>query len=126
MPTRQYDYKDSDGAHDITQLQDPLDLNQLYTFRGGEVLPFLDRRPFLAPLLFDAYGKIRNYFPSSRVFLEVVADSETVNSEQLVVFISTSLSADEAFVRLKRLDKDWWLGALGSAHGELCINVEFM
>lgn len=101
-------------------------LQLLYTFREpAEVLKFLERDQFLAPFLIEAYSKIRQYFPNSRVFLEVDTDPEERNSQQLVAFIATKFSPDEALCRLKQFDEDWWLDALDQAQTKLCINLEF-
>ena len=100
-------------------------LERLYTFRErSDVLWFLERYPFLVPLLLEAYGKIGDYFPYSQVFLEVVTDPEAVGDYQLVVFIATNFDPDEADDRFERFDEDWWLDALDQAQGVLCINLE--
>lgn len=101
-------------------------LERLYTFRQrAEVLWFLERYPFLAPLLLEAYEEIGYYFPCTQVFLEVVADPEAIDDYQLVISIATNLAPDEAVNRLERFDEDWWLDTLDWAQGKLCINVEF-
>ena len=101
-------------------------LERLYRFRERlDVLGFLERCPFLVSLLLKAYRKIREYFPYSRIFLEVVTDPEAVGDSQLVVFIATDFDPDEADERFERFDEDWWLDALDQAKGMLCINLEF-
>lgn len=103
-------------------------LKQLYTFRRHiEVSRFLERCPFLIPLLLEAYGKIESYFgPYPRVFLKVVTDPETNGDRQLVVFIGTNLPPVEALNRLERFDEGWWLEASRETRGNLCIHVEFL
>ncbi len=109
----------------VHQPEIPL-LERLYRFRERlDVLGFLERYPFLIPLLLEAYGKIGEYFPYSQVFLEVVTDPEATNDYQLVLFIATNLDPDEADDRFERFDEDWWLDALDRAQGMLCINLEF-
>jgi len=102
-------------------------LEQLYTLRRhAEVLRFLERRPFLIPLLLEAYSNIANYFgPYPQVFLEVVTDPEAPDDQELVAFIRTNLPPDEVLDRLERFDEDWWLEASHKAQGNLCIHVEF-
>lgn len=101
-------------------------LERFYTFRErSNVLGFLDRYPFLVPLLLEAYGKIGEYFPCSRIFLEVVTDPDAVGDSQLLVFIATDFDPDEADDKFERFDEDWWLDALDLTQGMLCINLEF-
>ena len=100
-------------------------LERLYTFREREeVLWFLERYPFLVPLLLEAYYEIEKYFPHSQVFLEVVTDPEAIDDYQLIAFIATNFGPDEAVDRLEQFDEDWWLDALNRAQGKLCIDVE--
>jgi hypothetical protein len=103
-------------------------LERLYTFRRrAEVSQFLEKHPFLVPLLLEAYSEFGNYFgPYPQVFLEVVTDPEAADDRQLFAFISTRLSPDEALDRLEQFDKSWWLSALDRAEGNLCIHVEFL
>ncbi|HID61453.1 MAG TPA: hypothetical protein EYP49_01715 [Anaerolineae bacterium] len=101
-------------------------LERLYTFRRRvEVLGFLEKYPFLAPLLLEAYDRIRIYFPDSPLFLEVVTEPEANDDYQLVVSVAIVLDPDEALESLEQFDEDWWLDALDRAQGMLCIDVEF-
>jgi len=92
---------------------------------GAEVSHFLEVNPFLIPLLREAYTHIRKYFPSSKLFLEAVADPEVIDEVQLVVFIAANHDPDEASEALNRLDEDWWLDAMERAQDKLCITLEF-
>ncbi|MBC8265123.1 MAG: hypothetical protein H8E47_13495 [Anaerolineales bacterium] len=101
-------------------------LERLYTFKErSEVLWFLDRYPFLASLLLEAYYEIEKHFPYSQVFLEVVTDPEEIDDYQLVASIATNFAPNEAVDRLEQFDEDWWLDALDRAQSKLCIDVEF-
>ena len=102
-------------------------LERLYTFRDGvNVRAFLVRYPFLISLLLEANPHLRRHFPEQRIFLEVISDPETIDSSQLVALIVETPSPDEAFDKLERFDKEWWISAVGRAKGKLCINVEFV
>ncbi len=103
-------------------------VERLYTFRRPvEVLRFLERHPFLVPLLVEAYSKFGNYFgPYPRAFLEVVTDPEAPDDRELFALICTSLTPDEMLDRLDRFDRDWWLDASHTAQGKLCVDVEFL
>jgi hypothetical protein len=101
-------------------------LEQLFDIRKPtEVTHFLEENPFLTPLLREAYSHLRKYFQSSKLFLEVVADPELIDEEQLVVFIAVNHDPDEASEALNRLDKDWWLDAMERAQDKLTITLEF-
>jgi len=101
-------------------------LERLYIFKDqAEVSRFLEKYPFLVPLLLEAYGHIALHFPYSQVFLEVVSDPEASSDSQLVAFIATSLAPGEAVNRLDRFDDAWWLDALDRAQGKLCVHLEF-
>jgi hypothetical protein len=85
-------------------------LEQFYTFRGrNEVLQFLDRHPFLVPVLLEAPEKIRHYFPDSQLFLEVVPDAEILDWVLLVLSILINLDPNDAVDRLNQIDMNWWL-----------------
>lgn len=85
-------------------------LEQLYTFRGRtEVLAFLDKYPFLVPILLEAPEKICYYFPDSQLFLEVVPDAEIIDWIQLVLSILINIDPYEAVNKLHQLDLEWWL-----------------
>jgi len=101
-------------------------LERLYTFRQrAEVLGFLDRHSFLVSLLLEAYNKIRNHFPHSQVFLEVISDPEVEGVEELFAYILTSLPIDEALARLDSLDEEWFLDQLDRVGGRFNFNLEF-
>jgi hypothetical protein len=102
-------------------------LERLYIFREkAEILPFLETKKFLLPLLEEAYITIRSYFPTSDLFLEVIIDPEIANERQLVVFIAIRKNAEEASEALDKLDEDWWMDNMDRAQGSLCITLEFI
>lgn len=101
-------------------------LKDSYAFRDSKaVISYLVNHSSLIPLLLEAYGKIPHYFPHSQVFLQVVADPEMIDDEQLVIYIGTNLAPDQAVDGLEALDEHWWLDASLETDGELCIHLEF-
>ena len=83
---------------------------QLYTFREQtEVVEFLDKHPFLIPVLLEAPEKIRHHFPDSQLFLEVFIDPESIDWVQLILSILMKLDPKDAVARLNQLDWDWGL-----------------
>ena len=65
----------------------------------------------IAPLILEAYDRIRALFPTERLGLEVKTDPEIAKWRSLWITIYTKLEVDEAFAKLKNLDRTWWLDA---------------
>ncbi|MEG5000139.1 hypothetical protein [Microcoleus sp. B4-D4] len=65
----------------------------------------------IALLILEAHSKIRELFPTERLGLEVKTDPEIANWRSLWITIYTKLEVDEAFAKLKNLDRTWWLDA---------------
>lgn len=107
---------------------EPRSLERLYTFRRrAEVSWFIERHPFLVPVLLEAYSEIKNYFGLySQVFLEVVSDPEVQGLVELFGYIVTRLTPEEAGKRLHRFDRDWFLNQLPHVKGLLNFDVEFL
>jgi hypothetical protein len=57
--------------------------------------------------------------------LEVIADPDSMDDQQLVLFVVLQLTPAEAFAKLQRFDNEWWLDAMDEAQGHLCISLEF-
>jgi len=71
---------------------------------------FLYAYPQLVEVLLEAYPYLVKHFgPNPQVMLKVVRDPEAGRSEQLMAYILTSLDADEALIRLDRLDEEWFM-----------------
>ncbi|MBI4556900.1 MAG: hypothetical protein HY706_04890 [Candidatus Hydrogenedentes bacterium] len=101
-------------------------VEEIYSLRGADdVKAFLKKNPFLPALLTEARDYIEHYFPDQPLFLEVMHDPEAAAGEELVVFISTELSPDDAESRIQEFDARWWLAAVSRAKGKLCITLEF-
>jgi hypothetical protein len=101
-------------------------LHDLYVFKQpDEVSDFLQRHPFLLPLVNQAYDEIHQRFPSSPVTLEVVVDPEDDEDVQLVATVLTSYSPLEVFTKLQELDAEWWLGVMDQAQGKFHITTRY-
>ena len=101
-------------------------LEEIYIFRiRDDIRWFLEENPFLGPILFKAYVNINIFFPYSQTILNVVSDPEIPENIQLIISISAKLNADEAFDRLKELDRYWWLDARRQTEGLVNITVAF-
>lgn len=98
-------------------------LENLYNFRQkSEVLDFLEKHPFLIPLLLEAHTHIRQHFPDSPLFLQYITDPE-IDFPQLAVYIDRpqELNAEEAIDKLESIDDDWWIDAEPKSQGKMFI-----
>ncbi|HEY9876769.1 MAG TPA: hypothetical protein V6D12_25315 [Candidatus Obscuribacterales bacterium] len=101
-------------------------LEQLYTLRErAEVLQFLEKYPFLVPVLLEAPSSIRQDFPDEPLFIKVVPDPEIVDYVQLVLSILTTIDPHEAVNRLHHLDKNWLLNLSHEVRERLCTLLEY-
>ena len=101
-------------------------LEQLYTFREQiEVLEFLDKYPFLIPVLLEAPEKIRQYFPDSQLFLEVVPDVEIIDLVLLILSIRINLDPNDAVDRLNQLDWNWGLHNSSEVRSNFFTTLEY-
>jgi len=97
----------------------------LYSLKGKTaVARVLDEHSFLIPLLMEARERLDAHFPNSEVSLEVITDPETEGDYQLLAAVSTSLTAEDAYRRLKEFDRAWWLDELGRSQSLLCISID--
>ena len=113
---------------DIERLHRELTLlSRLYNIRReSEVFKFLEDKPSIISLVLEAHERIRDYFGSStELVLEVITDPEATEDYELVIFVRTNLSPDDAFRMLEQLDEEWWLDASSDMSEKLCIHVEF-
>ena len=76
-----------------------------------ETFKIIMEQEAIAPLILEAYDRIRALFPTERLGLEVKTDPEIANWRSLWITIYTKLEVDEAFAKLKNLDRTWWLDA---------------
>lgn len=98
-------------------------LENLYDFRQKtEVLDFLEKHPFLIPLLLEAHPHIRQHFPDAPLFLQYITDPE-IDYPQLAVYIDRpeELNAEEAIDKLENIDDDWWIDAEPKSQGKMFI-----
>lgn len=101
-------------------------LEKLYTFQGKtEVLQFLEKYPFLVPILLEGYEPTRKYFPDAPLFLSVITDPEAASKDDdmLWVYIERPLDLDteKAIDTLEQLDDDWWIDAEERGQGKIFI-----
>lgn len=91
-----------------------------------KVSQYLEKYPFLLPLIFEAQAQIASLFsPETRTALEVTADPSD-GSAQLYLVIPTKLKAEAAYDLFERLEREWWLEASERARFRLNIAPEFI
>ena len=101
-------------------------LEDLYTFRERKkVIGFLETYPFLVSLLLEAHYEVHEYFDGAQLFLEVFSDPEKLEQEELLLYISTNMSPEEANRCLFEFDINWWLKVSNLSQDKLCIDVEY-
>jgi predicted HTH domain antitoxin len=104
-----------------------VDQEEQYVFRDAQVRRFLQAYPHLTGFLQEAFPYLQKHFgPSPRVELEVIRDPEIGSTGELIAYILTPLSVDEAQARLDRLDDEWLLDEMDRVDGLLNFNLEFI
>ena len=91
-----------------------------------EAEDYLEEYSFLVPLLEEALPALRLQFGDCPCTLEVSYDPEEPGHHQLVAYVHTSLSPQEALDALKAFDDGWFLGQLTRTQGRLSFNVRFV
>ena len=76
-----------------------------------EAFKLIIEQEVIVSLILEAHSQIRVLFPSERLGLEVKTDPEIANWRSLWITIYTKLEVEEAFEKLKTLDRTWWLDA---------------
>lgn len=102
-------------------------LEGLFVFRErARVKSFLEKNFFLTPLLLQASDRIREFFGSAPVVLEVSTDPDDGNYQELWARIQTNSTPADALSTLTRFDEEWWLDASASSQDLLNIKLEYV
>jgi hypothetical protein len=87
-------------------------IRNLYTVAEPlETFKLIIEQEVIVSLILEAHSQIRELFPTERLGLEVKTDPEIANWRSLWITIYTKLEVEEAFAKLKTLDRTWWLDA---------------
>ena len=86
-----------------------------YILKNRHLIPFLEQIPL----------RILEFFPSSKLYLELVTDPEERNEEELFIYIKTSLNPRKALEKLEDFDKNWFIDACLTYDADICVNLEF-
>jgi hypothetical protein len=110
----------------VAATNDIEEIERLYSFRQPiQVRRFLSEHAFVIPLLDAAYDITTRYFAPLSLALEVIADPDRTDHQQLVLFVAVQSTPADAFAKLQRFDDEWWLDAMDEAQGQLCISPDF-
>jgi len=105
------------------------ELLERYTFGkdSNEILSFLEKNYFLIPIVFEADGEIKKYFPyidAEDLKLEKFFNPET-QEEKLFIVIMVDLTPEEALIKLNEIRHDWWLKIIDRTQWKLGIDLDF-
>lgn len=88
---------------------------------------FLERYPFLLPLLREALPPLMKILGETTFLsITVETDPEVDDWAYLVVAVLTTLPVEEAQAKLDAFDATWWLKHLPRAQGKLLFTLEFV
>jgi hypothetical protein len=122
----------SRSVSSLNRVKNRFTLSKLKAFyempNPNTVLEFLNKYPNLelASVLFEAREEVKKHFPSERLSLEVIADPELIEVEDLWLYIFTSLPVKEARQKLKQLDNEWFLDQMNRTNGLFNFNLRFV
>ena len=92
----------------------------------SDVEQFLDKHQDIANLVLEAYNKIRDFFTSETLLLELISDISIEGGEELFVYIQTRLSVEEAVEKMNDFDEQWFLDQLSRTKGLFNFNLRFL
>ena len=103
------------------------ELQELYEYRNSDaVVRYLQSHPQLINFLQESHYYLLKHFESTSKFaLEVIHDPEAQH-QQLIVYINTPMSVDEALNRLDKLDTEWFLDHINSVGHLINFNLEII
>ena len=108
--------------------QDTLDdLKSFYQFRHENALiQFLANHPHLLSILTLGKTFIRQYLPTSYVFLECVLDPELADYQLVVYFTRTIDDTEEAITQIENLYDDWLGGYNSDIRSQIYVRYDYL
>jgi hypothetical protein len=105
------------------------ELLERYTLKtnSDDTINFLYNNDFLIPLIFEAEGKIKKYFPrvnKEDLLLEIFLNPET-EEEKLSIIITVDMVPEEAIRRLNKLRHNWLIKVIDKTQWKLKTDVDF-
>lgn len=91
-----------------TQMQTLL-LQQQYSFKDfEEISRFVQNHPVFLIILAKTPEITNLVFPGSTLSLELIEDPDSPDEAHLTIFIATNIEFEEAYARMKFINKRWW------------------
>ena len=104
-------------------------IKKAYTISNSQLMSierFLDKHKDIADLVLEAHAKIRDFFTSETLLLELISDISIEGGEELFVYIQTHLSVEEAVEKMNDFDEQWFLDQLSRTKGLFNFNLRFL
>lgn len=104
-------------------------IKKAYTISNSQLMSierFLDKHKDIADLVLEAHAKIRDFFTSETLLLELISDISIEGGEELFVYIQTYLSVEEAVEKINDFDEQWFLDQLSRTKGLFNFNLRFL
>ena len=104
-------------------------IKKAYTISDSQLMGierFLDKHKDIANLVLEAHTKIRGFFTSETLLLELISDISIEGGEELFVYIQTHLSVEEAVEKINDFDEQWFLDQLNRTKGLFNFNLRFL
>jgi hypothetical protein len=104
-------------------------IKKAYTISNSQLMSierFLDKHKDIADLVLEAHAKIRDFFTSETLLLELISDINIEGGEELFVYIQTYLSVEEAVEKINDFDEQWFLDQLNRTKGLFNFNLRFL
>jgi len=110
----------------VTELPPPLNTARYISSPHQEILMFMQRHPWLVPLLQAADRALLATFPENPcIKLAVVRDPESVDEDYLVYGIETLRPLADARASLKAFDDTWLLENLERLQDKVLFRLRF-
>jgi hypothetical protein len=113
------------GIQSIRNLNDIQDKYMIHL--AEDVKAFLYNHPGVANVIIEAHPHLLDAFGKFiRVKMQMVKDPEIDNFEQLIAYIITDMSVEQALASLNQFDYQWYLNQLGRLDGNFSFNLDFV
>jgi len=102
-----------------------VDKKGLVLTNPNSIIDFLNKNPFLLPIIFEAINKINFFFKDelTDIKLERFLNPET-NEEKIILTIVLDATPEKAFERFKEFRNAWWLDVVKKINWKLEIDID--
>ena len=93
---------------------------------SNEIPYFLKTNSQLIPLIYSSIPVIKDFFPGYKLAAELLSDPESeIQNQKMVIYIKTSLSAEDTIRRLEEFDHKWGNNIYLKSDGKILVMEEF-